>query len=167
MTAFLPALAWSPGEVTMNKHFAYILNGAFGLALACALLGPATTSADGYMKIAGIKGESTDKGHKDQIDILSWSWGESQREAVSGMASRKRQHKPLEVTKRIDKSSPMLQQANADGSAIPSMTVYLPKQGGANTGYLTYELKNVMVTSYQTSSGSSGAIPTETISLNY
>ena len=151
----------------MNKHFAYILNGAFGLALACALLGPATASAAGYMKISGIEGESTDKGHKDQIDILSWSWGESQREAASGMATGKRQHKPLEITKRVDKSSPKLQQANADGSAIPSMTVYLPKQGGSSTGYLTYELKNVIVTSYQTSRGSSGTLPTETFSLNY
>ncbi|HLF32144.1 MAG TPA: type VI secretion system tube protein Hcp, partial [Xanthomonadales bacterium] len=140
----------------MNKHFAIVLSGVLGLALACALLGPASASAAGYIKISGVEGESTDKGHKDEIDILSWSWGESQRDAASGMATGKRQHKPLMITKRVDKSSPKLQQANANGSAIPSMTVYLPKQGDTSTGYLTYELKNVIVTSYQTSGGSSG-----------
>ncbi|HLF30336.1 MAG TPA: type VI secretion system tube protein Hcp [Xanthomonadales bacterium] len=151
----------------MNKHFAIVLSGAFGLALACVLLGPSTASAAGYIKISGVEGESTDKGHTGEIDIQSWSWGDSQREAASGMATDKRQHKPLMITKRVDKSSPMLQQASAAGSSIPSMTVYLPKQGDTSTGYLTYELKNVMVTSYQTSRGSSGTVPTETFSLNY
>ena len=35
-------------------------------------------AVDMFIKIGDIKGESHDKGHKDSIDILAWSWGMSQ-----------------------------------------------------------------------------------------
>ena len=31
-----------------------------------------------FLKIDGIAGESTDVAHKDEIDVLSWSWGVAQ-----------------------------------------------------------------------------------------
>ena len=34
-------------------------------------------AVDMFLKIDGIKGESQDKKHKDQIDLMSWSWGAS------------------------------------------------------------------------------------------
>jgi type VI secretion system secreted protein Hcp len=30
-----------------------------------------------FLKIDGIQGESTDASHKDEINILSYTWGES------------------------------------------------------------------------------------------
>jgi type VI secretion system secreted protein Hcp len=36
---------------------------------------------DYFLKIDGIPGESTDSKHKDEIDVLSWSWGETQETA--------------------------------------------------------------------------------------
>ena len=38
---------------------------------------------DMFLKIDGIQGESTDNRHRDEIDILSYAWGESQP-AVAG-----------------------------------------------------------------------------------
>ena len=38
-------------------------------------------SVDYFLKIDGIKGESGDSKHKDEIDVLSWSWGETQQGA--------------------------------------------------------------------------------------
>ena len=35
-------------------------------------------AADYFLKLEGIKGESTDDKHKDEIDVLSFSWGASQ-----------------------------------------------------------------------------------------
>ena len=35
-------------------------------------------AADYFLKIDGIKGESLDDKHKDEIDVLSFSWGVSQ-----------------------------------------------------------------------------------------
>src|SRR5664279_5125033 len=35
-------------------------------------------AVDFFLKIDGIKGESMDSTHKDEIDLQSWSWGETQ-----------------------------------------------------------------------------------------
>lgn len=48
------------------------------IALASALCVPAAASAAGadyYLKIEGVDGESKDEKHKDEIEILSYSWG--------------------------------------------------------------------------------------------
>ena len=50
---------------------------SFALAAAPAL-------AAGYLKLGGIKGESTDDKHKGQIEILSWSWGETNATHAGG-----------------------------------------------------------------------------------
>jgi type VI secretion system secreted protein Hcp len=39
---------------------------------------------DMFLKIDGIQGESTDNSHKDEIELLSYTWGES-HEAASGI----------------------------------------------------------------------------------
>ena len=33
---------------------------------------------DSFLKIEGIKGESLDSKHKDEIEVLSFSWGATQ-----------------------------------------------------------------------------------------
>ncbi len=35
-------------------------------------------AVDMFLKIGDVKGESRDDKHKDEIDVLSWSWGMSQ-----------------------------------------------------------------------------------------
>ena len=32
-------------------------------------------AVDQFIKLAGLKRESKDKAHKDEIDVLAWSWG--------------------------------------------------------------------------------------------
>ena len=32
-------------------------------------------TVDFFLKIEGIEGESEDRAHKGEIEILSWSWG--------------------------------------------------------------------------------------------
>lgn len=164
----------------------------FGLTIILTMLTPSPAEAAGYMKIAGVEGESTDKGHKNEIEILSWSLGATQAataktatpataapataRATTGAGTadptpaqvgRKRQYNPITFTKRVDKSSPMLQKANTDQQVFPKVTLYLPNQGGGGQGYLTYELKEALISSYQTSAGQGEDGPTETISFVY
>ncbi|MCB1185762.1 type VI secretion system tube protein Hcp [bacterium] len=58
----------------------------------------------------GERLQIVDSEEKNKIEFQCWSWGSlsSNRDAASGMASGKRQHKPLTITKEIDKSSPLL-----------------------------------------------------------
>ena len=45
------------------------------LALTTSLSLPAAAALDTFLKVPGAPGESTDKDHKGEIEILSWSWG--------------------------------------------------------------------------------------------
>lgn len=59
------------------------MNNVKKLACAAALIAalpvsaPASAALDYFLKIDGVHGESQDKTHKDEIDVLSWSWGTS------------------------------------------------------------------------------------------
>jgi type VI secretion system Hcp family effector len=75
-----------------------------------------------YMKYDDIKGEaseSKDQGHKEWIDILSWSGGTPAKESGRGLATGKRTHEPLVITKKVDKASPLLARAQAEGTVYP------------------------------------------------
>lgn len=182
----------------MQHLFRTVCTAGFTLVLMLTLaMMPSPAEAAGYMKIAGVEGESTDKGHKNEIEILSWSWGESRPStstagsatassaAAKSTATRattgagavdpspaaiaaKRQHSSLTITKQLDRSSPMLQKAYADHQVFPGMTLSLPNPDGTSNSYLVYELKEVIITSYQTgASGGGDDKPTESVTLNF
>jgi type VI secretion system secreted protein Hcp len=144
---------------------------ALVLALAFTWLAtPDIAAAAGYLKIGDIKGESTEnKDHKGEIEILSWSWGETGSNRSSGLATGKRQHKPITITKPVDKASPLLQQASTSGKALPGMEIALPKEGGRADEYMKYKLRNVYVSSYSVSGSGTGSrsVQTETFTLSY
>jgi len=45
-------------------------------------------AVDLFMNLDGIKGESADAKHKEEIDVLSWSWGASQSAPLTWAAER-------------------------------------------------------------------------------
>lgn len=134
------------------------------IVLACAVCAFAgvsfAASADYFLKIDTIKGESSDNKHKDWIEILSVSVDAdvvAPRDAASGLATGKRQHKPFVITKTVDKSSPKLAEACAKGTVLKEVEV-----GGPD---VSYKLTDAIITSIQPSSG--GDRPMESLSLNY
>lgn len=89
--------------------------------LAATLSMPALSAA--YIKFDGVDGESTDRDHKGWIDVMSVSQARAPRDAASGLPTGKRQHKPLTITKPIDKASPILAKSLANGSPLSNVTV--------------------------------------------
>ena len=66
-----------------------------------------------FIKIGDIKGESQDDKHKDEIDVLSWSWGLEQSGAGhpgpgGGGGAGKVSVRDLSITKRTDIATPQL-----------------------------------------------------------
>jgi type VI secretion system secreted protein Hcp len=123
---------------------------------------------DYFLKIDGIKGESTDNKHKDEIDILSWSWGLSQTGSMhggGGGGSGKVQIQDIHFTKNVDAASAHLLNACATGDHIKSALVTIRKAGKDQQEYLKLTLTDCLVSSVQT--GSSGETPVENISLNF
>jgi type VI secretion system secreted protein Hcp len=63
-------------------------------------------AADIFAKIGDIKGESLDAKHKDEVEVLSWSWGVAQSGSISGGGGQgKASFNDFHFTHLIDKSS--------------------------------------------------------------
>ena len=79
------------------------------------------------------------------------------RDAASGMATGKRTYEPVRITKRIDKSSPLLAKALSSGGSIGNVTIQRVEGGQTET----MDLKNATVAAV-TKNGSN-----ETVTFNY
>jgi type VI secretion system Hcp family effector len=135
------------------------------LALAASVvLGALSAHAAAYMKLGDIKGQMSTSDDKKNF-YKGWI----ELNSVSCNAARSTPSlSEIAVTKVTDSTSPALSQAAASGRRFPSAKIHLlDASGGA--AYLQYELKNVMISSYQTGGNpaADGSIPTETLSLNF
>ena len=125
-------------------------------------------SLDMFLKIDGIKGESQDSKHKDEIEIESFSWGVSQSgttAAGGGAGAGKANFNDLSFTKRLDKASPVLFVKSATGAHIKEAVLTIEKAGD---GFQVAEIKlSDILVSGLTQGGSSNSVPAESVSLNY
>ena len=117
-----------------------------------------------FAKYDGVDGESQDTNHDKWIDVLSLDWGA--HKPGGGMTGQSRRRgatvvDDLTLTVEYEKSSPKLLEKCLKGEVIPKLELeQTATYGGARATYLKYELKNVMVTSYQTNaSGNDEAGP--------
>jgi type VI secretion system secreted protein Hcp len=125
-----------------------------------------------FMKFEGVDGECNDKDHKAWSDLLSMSWGIHKAGAGATGQTRRRGVATVEdvsCTKEFDKASPKLAESVLSGKVFPKVEIHnTATYGEGRATYLKYELKNVMVSSYQTSGAGGGdAVPVENISLNF
>jgi len=127
-------------------------------------------ASDMFLKIDGVRGESTDEKHKGEIDVLSWSWGES-----NGAAQTRRGAVPsaciqdLSLMKNTDSSTPTLIVNGVVGQIAPTAVLVVRKSGGDSPlEYLRLTMRNVSVSSFQTG-GSVGAgdLLNESVTLHF
>ena len=126
-------------------------------------------AADIFAKIGDIKGESLDSKHKDEVEVLSWSWGISQSGSISGGGGQgKASFHDLNFTHLIDKSSPVLMSACATGKHIKDATITVRKAGKGQQEYLIIKMSDVIVTGVSPSgSGETAAVPAESVALQF
>lgn len=128
-------------------------------------------AVDMFLKIDGIKGESKDDKHKDEIMIESFSWGASNmgsQQSGGGGGSGKVQTQDLSVMKFLDKSSPDLFLACVSGKHLKTAELAARKAGGEKPlDYLKIKLSDVFISSVQHGGSSGGDLLTESVSLNY
>jgi type VI secretion system secreted protein Hcp len=127
-------------------------------------------AVDMFLKIDGIKGEAKDKSHKDDIDILAWSWGASNAGTThmgGGGGAGKVNMQDLSFTKYIDKASTELFLCTCSGKHITKATLVVRKAGNQPLEYLTVTLNDVLVTSYSTGGSGGEDRLTENVTLNF
>ncbi len=128
-------------------------------------------AVDMFIKIGDIQGESRDKAHKGEIDVLAWNWGMTQSGTMhtgGGGGAGKVNIADLSLTKYVDKSSPNLMTACSTGKHYPQAKLTVRKAGGDNpVEYLTITLKEVLVSSLSTGGSGGEDRLTENLSLNF
>jgi type VI secretion system secreted protein Hcp len=135
--------------------------GALVFACAFLLALPSAASANVFLELDGIQGESTAVGFENQIELGSLQLGVSSGNAKTGPSFSE-----ATVTKQLDKSSPQLMLRAANGTTIPSAKVRFTTAGQEKpVVYLRYCFTGVRITGFSQSSG--GDRPTESISFSY
>lgn len=127
-------------------------------------------STDFFIKIDGIAGESTDNKHAGEIDVVSWSWSESQGGSTSGggLGQGKVSMGDFAFVATTNKSSPTLFANCAAGSHIKTALFTARKAGGNQQEYLKFTLTDIVVSGYKVNAGADlGVLPTETVSLKF
>lgn len=117
-------------------------------------------SIEAFLKLDGIDGESAKDGHAGEIDIHSVNWGVSHVSTLAmgtGHSSGKADISDFSIMKVADKCSPKLMLRCCDGKTIGTGKITFRKTAGdSKIEFLTYDLTNVMVTSWQQSGTDSG-----------
>jgi len=121
-------------------------------------------ASDIFAKIGDIKGESPDDKHKDEIEVLSFSWGVANAPDVGSSGGGATFH-DLSFAHTIDKASPRLLQACATGSHLKEATITHRKAGKGQQEFLIIKMNDVVITSVSLSD--SGVGGSENVSLAF
>src|SRR5262249_21389141 len=112
-----------------------------------------------------------DATHKGEIDVESWSWGETNAGDAAqrgGMGAGKVAVEDFHFRMKLNKASPKLMLACATGDHLAKAVLTCRKAGGKQEEYLKITLTHVLVSSYQTSgSNHHDVVPVDQISLNF
>jgi type VI secretion system secreted protein Hcp len=106
-------------------------------------------ASDIFAKLGDIKGESIDDKHKDEIEVLSYSWGvtnEGSMKFGTGGGEGKALFHDLTIVHNIDKASPVLMQACATGTHLKEATITHRKAGKGQQEYLVVKMNDVIIT---------------------
>src|SRR4029453_7251051 len=127
---------------------------------------------DYFLKVDGIDGGTGDAEHKNELEVLSFSWGVPL--AITGTVSssgtftgQRCDTRPLVVRKLLDKAPPKGARAGAAGDHFASAVLTLCRAGGDKQPYMEYKLTDVLISSYQSGGAGEGGVPTESWSLHY
>jgi len=126
-------------------------------------------AVDMFLKLDGVKGESKDHKHKDEIHIESFSWGMNQtgaHAAGGGGGAGKVSVHDISITKFVDKSSTTLMLFCANGKHIKDGLITVRKAGEKPLEYMKIKLQDILISGVQ-HAGHGSDLLTENVTLNF
>lgn len=117
-----------------------------------------------------LKGESKDKAHKGEIDVLAWSWGASNSgnaHVGGGAGAGKVNVQDMSLTKYVDSASSPLLLTVCNGKHWDEALLTVRKAGENPVEYLKIKMTEVLVTSLTTGGSGGEDRLTENVSLNF
>jgi len=127
-------------------------------------------AVDMFLKLNGVTGESKDKVHTKEIDVLSWSWGlmnSGSAHVGGGAGSGKVSVQDVTLSKFVDSSSPKLMLACCNGTHYPSAVLTVRKAGGKPVEYIKVKMEEILIAGVSTGGSYSEDRLTENIILNF
>src|ERR1700722_14435766 len=127
-------------------------------------------AVDIFLKLGSIEGESLDSVHKNEIDVLSWSWGMTQSGTMhlgTGGGGGKVSEQNLSITKYTDKATPTILTACCTGTHYPSATLTVRKEGKTPLQYHIIVMANVVALYYGTGGSECEDCFPGTVALNF
>ncbi len=126
---------------------------------------------DLFLKIDGIPGESQDAKHKGEIDLQSFSWGETNESGPSraaGAAAGKVAMQDFHFATRVNKASPVLFLSCAMGKHIKEAVLTARKAGKEQQEFLVFKFSDLLISSYQIGGAEAeGEIPMDQVSFDF
>lgn len=127
---------------------------------------------DYFLKLSGIKGGSRDTKHKDEIELISFSWGVVHPAAVGGGGggggAGKVDFTGLRVSAPVSVASPALFLSCASGQHIKDgqLTVRRTGGGGHHVEFLKFKFRDALVTSYEEAGPDRDSAPVEVVTFD-
>jgi len=106
-------------------------------------------ASDIFAKLGDIKGESLDSKHKDEIEVLSFSWGVTNASAAGpggGAGAGKATFQDLSIVHNIDRATPLLMKACATGTHLKEATITHRKAGTSQQEFFIVKMTDVIIT---------------------
>jgi len=113
---------------------------------------------DMFLKIEGakqgpIKGEASDAKHKDEIEVLAWSWG-MEGNNIHGQATARMNMHQLKITKLVDSATTALMSSLRSNEVLKKAVLTVRKAGGQDpVEYFRITVEKGRVTSLVAQSG--------------
>ena len=123
-----------------------------------------------FARIGTIKGESRDVRHRDEIEVLSWSWGVSRSGTVGhggGGGAGRASFRDFTFTHHVDKASPLLMKSCATGQHLADAKVTVRKAGQGQQEYLVITMTDVLVTAVSPGVSAEGDTTLEEVVLAF
>ena len=123
-----------------------------------------------FLKLDGIDGEATDAHHRNEIELLSYNWSESQQLIQSGGGGGvgKVQMQDLYCSLHSCTASPRLLLAVATGKRIKRAILTVRRGGKTPLEFMQWTLGDVRVSTYHgAAEQGSGFPPTDQVSFHF
>lgn len=152
----------------MKRHAIRRFLTAGAVAATVLTANNAMAAVDMFIKVGTITGDSLDKVHKGESDVLAWSWGTSR-----GTAQTKKGLLPpacvqdLSFTKYIDSSTSDLILNGVTGAVVATARLTVRKAGALPIDFLRLEMTNVSVAAYTTGGSGGEDRLTENVTLHF
>jgi type VI secretion system secreted protein Hcp len=123
---------------------------------------------DCFIKFDGLIGESADKVHQGEIDVVSWNWSATNTlpPASGGAGAGKSVPGLFSFQHQYDKASPVLGKYAASGKFFKQVCLTARKAGEGQKYFLKVTMKEVLVTSVLVDASGDGGVH-ESVSLAY